>query len=122
MGIEYVMTRKAWKKRPNAEKLPEEIQAFIFSIFRELEYGAESIEEAVLGVAPKATGVVKQYIRQVEAHEHDAVLLDLVWKRAARRGGYIVEGDARGFLLEVQKGLKRSLNPGARPHHKPRKT
>ena len=98
-----MMTRKAWKKRPNAEKLPEEIEAFIFSIFRELEYGAESIEEAVLGVAPKATGVVKQYIRQVEAHEHDAVLLDLVWKRAARRGGYIVRAMLAGFCWKCRR-------------------
>jgi hypothetical protein len=120
------MTRKAWRKRPGAEKVPEEVEAFIFLVFLELEIGAESIEEAVLIVArsgrSRATGVAKLYIRQVEAHEHDAILLDLVWKRAARRGGYIVEGDARGFLLEVQKVLKRSLSPGARSHHKPRKT
>lgn len=119
-------TREARKKRPSAEEIPEEVEAFIYSIFLELDYGAGSIEEAVLDVAisgrRRATGVVKQYIRRVEAHEHDATHLDLVWKRAARRGGYIVEGDARGFLLEVQKALERSATPSVRSHHnKPRK-
>jgi hypothetical protein len=125
LRIAYVMTRKVWKRQPSAEKVPEEVESFIYSIFLELEMGAESIEEAVLSVARsdrrRVTGVVKQYMRQVEAHEHDPTHLDLVLKRAARRGGYIVEGDARGFLLEVRKTLKLSVKPSAGPHHKQRK-
>lgn len=124
-GLDDVMTRKAWKKRSSVETVPEEVEAFIFSIFLELKYDAKSLEEAVLRAAhrgpSRATGVVKQYIRQVEADEHDATCVDLVLKRAADRCGYIVQGDARGFLLEVQKVLKRSASPSAGPHRKSRR-
>ena len=124
-GIDYVMTRGARKKRPSVEQVPGEVEAFIFSIFLELDYGAKSLEEAVLEVArrgpSRATGVVKQYIGQVEAHEHDAICFDQVLKRAAGRCGYIVQGDARGFLLDVQKVLKRSASPSIGPHHESRR-
>jgi hypothetical protein len=44
----------------------------------------------------------------VEENEHDADDLDRAWTKAAREGGYMVEGNARDFFLIVSKKLKKS--------------
>lgn len=101
------MSRKTRKQRTGGQKVPEEVEDFIFSIFLELGYSAQSLEDAVRIVVDdrrrKGFGVVKQYMCHVEEDEHDVADLERALKAAAQRGGYFVEGDTRGFFCKYRR-------------------
>lgn len=105
------MSRQGWKKRAGGQKAPPEFSDFCRSVFLALSHDEPTLESAVEYAVGKATGqqrsALRQYLRCVEENEHDADDLEQAWKKAALDGGYMVEGDARDFVLMVGKKLKK---------------
>jgi hypothetical protein len=107
------VSRQGWKKRTGGQKAPPEFSDFCRSVFLALRHDTPNLEAASEYAATKASGqrrsTLREFLRSVEENEHDADDLELAWKKAALEGGYMVEGNARDFVLMVGKKLKKSV-------------